>query len=454
MTTLLPRDTVDTAVATEPPPDQRKVRRAWYAYDWANSVFTTIVTSTFYGPYLTEITADAADPAGFVHPLGIAVRAESFYPYLVSISLFLQALVLPAAGALARRLPRNILLGVLALTGSLATVALALLTESNYVLGGGMFVVATLALGASIVVYDTYLPEIAAPAERAKVSAVGSAAGFLGTAVILVLGAVLMIGHDLFGIDEGTALVVCLVLAGLWWAAFTTLPVKNLPATTLRPESGAVAGDFTKVQFRTMMRELVRHRRKAALFLLAFLFYNNGIQVLSSQGTTFVAEELDVGSEMLIGGVLFVSLLAVWSTVVAGRLATKYGGPRVLLGSLVLWLGVILVQVTVQPGMLVMMGVMGILMGLVNGTGYALSRAVFANLTPRGRSGEYFSVFEVVNRCGSAFGVLLFGAVVQLTGSLRVGIASMSVLFVVGALLLLAVGVRRPREDVAVASDE
>lgn len=443
MTTLLPADPPDITAVAAPPADNRKVRRAWYAYDWANSVFTTIVTSTFYGPYLTDITEDAADPSGFVHPLGLAVRAESLYPFLVSLSLFLQALVLPAAGALARRVPRNRLLGVLALTGSMATVALALVTESNYLAGGLLFVLATLALGASIVVYDTYLPEIAAPAERAAVSARGSAMGYLGTAVILVVGAVLMIGHSAFGLDEGAALVLCLVLAGLWWAGFTTIPVRHLPATPLRSISVE-----PKLQFGKMLRELVRDRRVAAVFLVAFLLYNNAIQVLSSQGTTFVAEELEVGSEMLIGGVLFVSLLAVWSTTVAGRLATKYGGPRVLLASLGIWLLVILVQVSVQPGALFMLCVMGVLMGLVNGTGYSLSRAVFANLTPRDRSGEYFSVFEIVNRCGAAFGVLLFGAVVQLTGSYRWALGSMSLLFVGGGLLLLVVGVHRPRAEV------
>lgn len=442
MTTLLPADPPDITAVTAPPADNRKVRRAWYAYDWANSVFTTIVTSTFYGPYLTDITEDAADPSGFVHPLGIGVRAESLYPFLVSLSLFLQALVLPAAGALARRVPRNRLLGVLALTGSMATVALALVTESNYLAGGLLFVLATLALGASIVVYDTYLPEIAAPAERATVSARGSAMGYLGTAVILVVGAVLMIGHSALGLEEGAALVLCLVLAGLWWAGFSTIPVRHLPPTPLRSTSAE-----PRVQFGKMLRELVRDRRVAAVFLVAFLLYNNAIQVLSSQGTTFVAEELEVGSEMLIGGVLFVSLLAVWSTTVAGRLATKYGGPRVLLASLGIWLLVILVQVSVQPGALFMLCVMGVLMGLVNGTGYSLSRAVFANLTPRDRSGEYFSVFEIVNRCGSAFGVLLFGAVVQLTGSYRWALGSMSLLFIGGGLLLLVVGVHRPRAE-------
>jgi MFS transporter, UMF1 family len=116
-----------------------------------------------------------------------------------------------------------------------------------------------------------------------------------------------------------------------------------------------------------------------------------------------------------------------------------------LLASLGIWVLVIIVQVTTQPGAIAMLAVMGVLMGLVNGVGYSLSRAVFANLTPRGRTGEYFSIFEVVNRCGSAFGVLLFAAVVQLTASYRIALGSMTVLFVGGALLLLVVGVRSPR---------
>ncbi|HEU5471208.1 MAG TPA: MFS transporter [Actinophytocola sp.] len=436
MTTLQQAE-VHPAEPTVPPPPGSRVRFAWYAYDWANSVFTTVVTSMFFGPYLTDITRDAADPAGFVHPLGLTVRAESFYPFLVAASLILQVFALPAAAAMAHRVPRNRLLGLLAVFGGLATVGLALVTRVSYLAGGLLFVAATLALGASVVVYDTYLPEIAPPRDRAMVSARGSAAGYLGTVVLLVISISVVLARDALGLSEAAAASVCLLLAGLWWIGFTVLPVRVLPGTTVR---SARAGSG---EFRRMLTELFRGRRRAAVFLAAFLLYNSAILVISSQGTTFVTEELDVGQDLLVVGVLMVSVCAVLGTVLAGRLASRFGAPVILLASLAVWLVVIGLQVTVRPGAMAVLVVIGILVGLVNGTSYALSRAVFANLTPADRSAEYFSLFEIVNRSLGALGVIVFGTVVQVTGSYRLAIGTMSVLFLGGAVLLIVAVVRR-----------
>jgi UMF1 family MFS transporter len=441
MTIVRPVDNTPVVV-TGPVPSspRRKVRIAWYAYDWANSVFSTCVTSTFFGPYLTDIVKDAADPNGFIHPLGLAVRAESFYPFLTGLSLFLQVLVLPGAASLAHKLPRNQLLGALAMMGALATVGLSLVTHASYLTGGVLFVIATLALGASVVVYDTYLPEIAAPAERAAVSSRGSAAGYLGTTAVLVLSLTLLVAHDAVGLSEDAAVAGCLLLAGLWWAAFTLIPMRLLPAT---PVLVAEKSDGAQ-GFRRMLAELVRRpeQRKAAWFLLAFFLYNNAILVISSQGTTFVTEELDVSDSVLVFGVLIVSMIAVIGTGLAGRLAGRFGAPTILLASLAVWVVVIALQVTVRPGAMFVLTIIGVLVGLVNGCCYALSRAVFANLTPQDRSAEYFSLFEIVNRSLGAFGVIAFGAVVQITGSYRVAIGSMSVLFIGGAVLLAVVGLR------------
>jgi UMF1 family MFS transporter len=433
---------VDTAVAAGPPPlsPRTGVRRAWYAYDWANSVFSTVVASTFFGPYLTGIVKDAADPNGFIHPLGLAVRAESFYPFLTALSLFLQVLVLPGAAALARKMPRNQLLGAIAMAGALATVGLALVSHASYLTGGALFVIATLALGASVVVYDTYLPEIAPPAERAAVSSRGSAMGYLSATVVLVVCLGLLMTHESLGLTEDTAVAICLLFAGLWWAGFTLIPMRKLPATPVHTESGPTG-------FRRMLGDLVRDRRKAALFLLAFFLYNNAILVISSQGATFVTEELNVSEDILVFGILVVSMVAVVGTTVAGKLASKFGAPAVLLASLAVWVVVIGLQATVRPGAMVTLSIIAVLIGLVNGCCYALSRAVFANLTPADRSAEYFSLFEIVNRSLGAFGVLVFGAVVQVTGSYRVAIGSMAVLFVAGGVLLVAVGLRAATKE-------
>src|ERR1044072_6170695 len=131
MTIVRPVDTAPVATGPVPSSPRPDVRRAWYAYDWANSVFSTCVTSTFFGPYLTGIVKDAADAGGFVHPLGIPVRAESFYPFLTALSLILQVLVLPWAAALAHKLPRNKLLGAFAMFGAVATVGAAVVLHQS-----------------------------------------------------------------------------------------------------------------------------------------------------------------------------------------------------------------------------------------------------------------------------------------------------------------------------------
>lgn len=186
------------------------------------------------------------------------------------------------------------------------------------------------------------------------------------------------------------------------------------------------------------------------MFLVAFLLYNSAILVISSQGTTFVTEELAVSQDLLVLGVLLVSMVAVLGTMLGGRLASRFGAPVILLASLAVWLVVVGLQVTVRPGAMAVLVLIGILVGLVNGTSYALSRAVFANLTPAGRSAEYFSLFEIVNRSLGAFGVILFGAVVQITGNYRLAIGTMSVLFLGGAALLVVAVVRAVPESLAV----
>src|SRR5918992_3060944 len=129
----------------------RREQRGWYFYDWANSAFSTTVAAVFLGPYLTAVTESAADAGGFVHPLGIPVRAGSFFPYVVSLSVLLQVLLLPITGAVADRTKRKReLLALFAYVGAVATMGLYLLQGSAYLFGGLLFLVANLGFGASV----------------------------------------------------------------------------------------------------------------------------------------------------------------------------------------------------------------------------------------------------------------------------------------------------------------
>ena len=182
-----------TAVASSPRRKWLGTREqvGWYFYDWANSAFSTTVVSVFLGPYLTSVTKAAADAEGFVHPLGLTLRADAFFPFMVSLSVLLQVLVLPIIGAVAdyTHLKKRIM-GVFAYMGAIATLLLYFVSGGAYLLGGALFLVANVSFGAAMVCYNAFLPDIAEPDERDKVSSIGWALGYLGGGLLLALNLV------------------------------------------------------------------------------------------------------------------------------------------------------------------------------------------------------------------------------------------------------------------------
>jgi UMF1 family MFS transporter len=226
-----------------PVPRSAAEQRGWYWYEWANSAFVTTVIAVFGGRYLTGLANAAADASGFVHPFGIPVRAGSLFPYLISLAAGFQVLLMPIIGAIADRTgKRRRLLAATAFVGAAATVGFGLVSRSAYMLGGFFFLVASVAYACSIVVYNAFLPDIASPEERNRVSTRGWGFGYLGGGLLLVANLVLYrfaeAGRLPFTAD--TAAHVSIVSAGLWWATFTVIP---LTALRDRPPPGAVGRD-------------------------------------------------------------------------------------------------------------------------------------------------------------------------------------------------------------------
>lgn len=435
--TVRPKDTGDGA-------ERRREQRGWYFYDWACSVYSTSVLTVFLGPYLTSVAKTAADPDGFVHPLGIPVRAGSFFAYSVSLSIIVAILVMPLAGAAADRTGRKKpLLAAAAYLGAAATAGMFFLDGDRYLLGGLLLVVANASLAVSMALYNAYLPQIAEPEERDAVSSRGWAFGYASGALVLVLNLILYSGHDSFGLDEGTAVRICLASAGLWWGAFTLIPLRRLrdrKVTLRHTGTGQALGG--RGQLRATLRDMRRHPLTLG-FLLAYLVYNDGVQTVISQASVYGSEELDLDQTTLIVAVLLVQLLAVAGALGMGRLARAYGAKRTILGSLVAW------TVTIGAGYFLPAGapawffVLAAGIGLVLGGTQALSRSLFSHLIPRGKEAEYFSAYEMSDRGMSWLGPLVFGLTYQVTGSYRDAIISLVAFFALGFVLLARVPVRR-----------
>ncbi|MFD3457627.1 MFS transporter [Streptomyces sp. NPDC058691] len=450
MSTDEARDTTAGGGAVAAAGERRREQRGWYFYDWANSVFSTSVITVFLGPYLTDIAEAAADPDGYVRPLGIPVRAGAYFAYVISASVLLSVLVMPLAGAIADRTGRKkALMGVFAWTGAAATTAMFFVGGDRYLLGGGLLIVANVAFAASVVLYNAFLPQIAEPQERDAVSSRGWAFGYAAGALMLVANLALFLGHDAVGITKGTAVRICLASAGLWWAGFTIVPMLRLrdrvnAVAAARPGSGAGSGALR--QGWRQLADTVRDMRRYPLtlgFLLAYLIYNDGIQTVISQASVYGSEELDLDQTTLIGAILLVQVLAVFGALLLGRLAARYGTHRTVLGSLVAWTITLAAGFFLPAGRPVGFFLLAAAIGMVLGGSQALSRSLFSHLVPRGKEAEYYSVYEVSDRGTSWLGPLLFGLTYQLSGSYRDAIISLVVFFVIGFVLLLRVPMRR-----------
>ncbi|MGA5170816.1 MULTISPECIES: MFS transporter [Streptomyces] len=435
-------ETADRAAGAAEPPDRKREQRGWYFYDFACSVYSTSVLTVFIGPYLTSVAKAAADAEGFVHPLGVPIRAGSVFAYAVSASVVLAVLVMPLTGAAADRTGRKKpLLAAAAYLGAAATAGMFFLDGDRYLLGAFLLIVANASLTVSMALYNAYLPQIAAPEERDAVSSRGWAFGYTSGALVLVLDLVLYTGHESFGLTESEAVRICLASAGLWWGAFTLVPLRRLRDRRAAPGGEGAVGSGWR-QLTATLRDMRRHPLTLS-FLLAYLVYNDGVQTVISQASVYGSEELGLDQTTLITAVLLVQVLAVAGALGMGRLARVHGAKRTILGSLAVWTLILGAGYFLPAGEPVWFFALAAAIGLVLGGSQALSRSLFSHLVPRGKEAEYFSAYEMSDRGLSWLGPLVFGLAYQLTGSYRDAIISLVIFFALGFVLLARVPVRK-----------
>ena len=433
-------------------PDARRAeQRAWGWYDWANSAYVTTTGTVLFTPYLTSVARQAAcGPVtdgcdADLSVLGIAVAPGSLALYVVTLSTVASALVLPLVGAIADRSgSKRRLMAGLAWTGAAAATAMCLVAGANWELGALLLLVGNIALGASLTVYDAILCEIATPDERDPVSSRAWAFGYLGGGVLLAVNLALVLGHDSVGVSEQSAVRISLASAGLWWAGFTLVPYLGLrdrpPRHVVDRPGGAMRRSFGQ------LAATIRDARSYPLtltFLLAYLFYNDGIQTVIATSSLYGQEQLGFDTGVLVATILLVQFVAFAGALVFGRIAARVGSRRTIMAGLVVWMGVVLTAFVLPEGELVPFLALAVAIGIVLGGTQALSRSFFSQLIPTGREAEYFSLYQAGERGTSWLGTLVFGLVHQWTGSYRPSIAVLVVFFVVGLVLLRRVDPRR-----------
>lgn len=423
---------------------KKGVRRSWYLYDWANSAFSTTVISLFIGPYLTSIAENGADAAGMISLWGFEMRPGSLYPYAISFSVFMQVFLLPIVGGIADRIKsRNGLLAVFAYIGSISTMFLYFVKDGRYALGAFLLIVANLSFGAALVVANSYLQDLAAPDKRDTVSSRGWASGYAGGGLLLLLNLVLYAGYESFGVTQGEAVRISLMSAGIWWAIFTIITVRGL--RTLNRPIGAVGSEALTVGFKELKNTIkdVRKYPETLKFLIAYLFYNDGIQTVIAISGTYAILELKLTEISLVFAILLVQISALIGALLLARLSNSIGAKRVILLTLVIWTVMVIITYALPSGQQNPYLVIAAGIGFVLGGSQALSRSLYSQVIPRSQEAQYFSFYEISERGTSWLGTFAFGVAFGLTGSYRQSVLLIIAFFVVGGLLLLRVNIRQ-----------
>lgn len=427
-------------------------QRAWYWYDWANSAYVTTIAAVLFAPYLTSVAERAA--CGFVTDedqglkctddlsvLGLGISPGSLVFYIVTISTLISAVVLPVVGAIAdRSSAKTTLMARFAWAGSAFAMCMFFVTGTNWQLGAALLVAATLCLGSSLVVYDAILCDVAEPHERDRVSSRGWALGYLGGGILLALNFGLLSLVD----DTSLAVRISLLSAGIWWAVFTIIPfrgVRNRPAANVVPEDGGLVRQSFGQLWHTLKD--LRNYPMTLMFLVAYLFYNDGIQTVIYAASVYGEKELGFEASTVLSAFLVVQFVGIAGALLFGRVARKRGAHLTIMGGLVIWIVVVVLGFFTPADNFGLFLALAAGIGLVLGGTQALSRSFFSQLIPRGREAEYFSLYQACERGTSWVGTLIFGLVHQWTDSYRPALLALIALFVIGFVLLSRVDTRR-----------
>ena len=438
--------------------ERRREQRRWYVYDWANSAYVTTIATVLLAPYLTSVAETAAcGYAGTTERscdvnltvLGVSVSPGSLVFYVATFATIVSALVLPIVGAVADRSARKKdLMAGFAWAGSLAAGSLFFVTGDNWQLGALLLLLANVCLGSSLVVYDAILCEISTPEERDRVSSRGWGLGYLGGGLLLAANLAVVTFNEALGLSTTMAVRLCMLSAALWWAGFTIIPflgIRNRPAVGVEAEPGGVVRQSFG-QLATTLRDL-RSYPMTMLFLLAYLFYNDGIQTVIASASIYGERELGFETSVLIATILLVQFVAFGGALLFGQIAERVGSRATIMAGLGVWMLVVSIGYFLPEKQIVPFLCLAVGIGLVLGGTQALSRSLFSRLVPAGREAEYFSLYQACERGTSWLGTLVFGLVHQLSGSYRPAILALIVFFVLGLALLSRLDVRRGIED-------
>ncbi len=430
---------------------KRRAIQSWVMYDWANSGFVTTITAAVLPVYYANVAA-----SGLQENL-----VTAYWAYTTTIALLLVAVIGPILGTMADfQGSKKRFLSTFMLMGVIASILLYLVGEGDWFLASAIYIVASIGLSGSLVFYDSLLPHVAGPEEIDQVSSRGYALGYLGGGILLAVNlAMIMVVPELVpSLTTSFMTRLAFVTVGIWWLSFSIpilINVKEPPRRIMQGET------FQTNPFLASFRRLgntfgkIKQYRQLMLFIIAFWLYNNGIGTIIYMASIY-GKELQFSDVTVIGTLLMVQFVAMPFALLFGWLAKKLGTKRAIYLSLLVYtfiaIGGFLMQKEIH------FWILGFAVATVQGGSQALSRSLIGRMMPKSLSAEFYSFFAVSEKIAGTVGPLVFGLASQLLGGGRVGIVSLIIFFIAGALVLSRVneneGIRvaKAEEDALVAA--
>jgi UMF1 family MFS transporter len=428
--------------------------KAWAMFDWSNSAYNLVITSTIFPAYYTIITTTEQN-GDKVMFFGTEFTNTALSNYALSAAYLIMALLLPVLSSIADfRGNKKVFMMVFTYIGSFACAGLFFFKLETLELGIICFTLAAIGYIGGAMFNNSYLPEIASVDQQDKVSAKGFAYGYVGSVLLQIICFVFVLKPELFGItDPSLPARLSFLLVGIWWISFSQIPFKKLP------KGSSNYNKLSKIAVKSGFQELIKvwHQLKGMTilkrFLLGFFFYSMGVQTIMLVAAGFGEKVLKLGTAKLIAIILIIQLVAIFGALIMSYFAKKYGNIQVIIAVILVWIGVCAGAYYIQnEGQFY---VVAVVVGLVMGGIQSISRSTYSKFLPENTpdTASFFSFYDVTEKMAIVIGLFSFAYIEEFTGSMRNSAISLAGFFIIGLLILVSIFFIKTESSTSLAKD-
>jgi len=419
----------------------KKIINGWAMYDWANSVYNLVITSTIFPAYFEFIARQRTDEAGNVYVtfLGREYINTSLYTYSLAFAFLIVAIISPILSSIADlRGNKKSFMQFFLTIGSIACALLFFFNDSHQLyLGITCMIIACIGFWGSLVFYNSFLPEIAAPQDRDNVSAKGFAMGYIGSVILQIVCFVFVFTPELIGGDTHSTIQFRLsfLLVGIWWWSFGQFSLSRLPKSM--PSGGNYGNNIITNGYKELLKVWVQLKELSVLkrFLFSFFFYNMGVQTVMLAATLYGKSELKIPTSNLIIAILIIQIIAIPGAFLISKLSSLIGNIKALIICVVIWISLCFAGYKMPVGGISQFYALAIMVGFVMGGIQSLSRSTYSKLMPDTKdTTSFFSFFDVTEKIAIVIGMFSFGIITELTGSQRNSVLALVLFFAIGLL--------------------